>query len=189
MNVPFTILFILFMVIMAIHRIWTTLIRKVGERGQIEKKWTLSALTSIHSVIGIGAIIEYFFIHREINYIISAIGFGMFFVALLIRNWAIRSLGKYHSPHIEIKKNHKLIKNGPYAYIRHPYYVSVILEILGLPLIPNSYYTFLLALFVYIPFLFIRIRFEEKVMTVTFGENYSNYKKGIPGFLPIKKRK
>lgn len=177
------------MVMMGIHRIWMTLIKQVGKRGKIEKKWTLHALTVVHSVIGIGAVIEYFLIRREINYIISGIGFGMFFVALLSRNWAIRTLGKYHSPHIEIRKNHKLIKNGPYAYIRHPYYVSVILEILGIPLIPNSYYTFWLALFVYIPLLFIRIWFEEKVMTVTFGENYSNYKREVSGFLPIKKRK
>jgi len=188
LNIPFTILFVLFMVIMAIHRIHSTFFEQREKGGKIEKKWTLYALTTAHFIVGIGTTIEYFWVRREINYIVSGIGLGMFSVALAGRNWATRTLGKLHSPHIEIKKKHQLIKKGPYKYLRHPYYSSVIFEILGVPLIPNSYYAFCLALLVYIPLLFLRVWFEEKVMAQTFGEEYYQYKKEVPEYLPIRKR-
>jgi isoprenylcysteine carboxyl methyltransferase (ICMT) family protein YpbQ len=173
---------------MAAYRIWSTFFEQIGKRGNIKKKWTLYALTTVHFMVGVGAVIEYFLVRREINYIVTGIGFCMYVVAVIGRNWAIRTLGKYHSPQIEIRQDHKLIKNGPYAFLRHPYYVSVILEILGVPLIPNAYYAFCLALFVYVPLLFIRVWLEEKVMTETFGEEYSQYTREVFGLLPIRKK-
>jgi len=62
-------------------------------------------------------------------------------------------------------------------------------EILGVPLIPNSYYAFYLALLVYVPLLFLRICLEERVMAETLGEEYLRYKEEVSRFLPIRKRR
>jgi protein-S-isoprenylcysteine O-methyltransferase Ste14 len=91
--------------------------------------------------------------------------------------------------HIEIRDHHRLIKEGPYKYMRHPYYLSVMLELAGFPLIPNAYFSFLISLCFYFPLVFIRLYLEEIEMINKFGDSYNLYKNEIRGLLPIKKRK
>ena len=55
----------------------------------------------------------------------------VFILAIMLRNWAIKTLGECYSPHIKINMNHVLKKNGPYRFVRHPIYLSLIAELLG----------------------------------------------------------
>jgi len=103
-----------------------------------------------------------------------------------LRNWAIKALGDCYSPHIKINTNHILKKNGPYKFVRHPIYTSIIFEFLGAIIIPNSYYSLLAALFIYIPLLMIRLYFEEKELIIKFGDQYLNYKKEVASLIPYK---
>ncbi|RLI00513.1 hypothetical protein DRO38_06320 [Candidatus Bathyarchaeota archaeon] len=186
MNIFFTLSFLAFMVIMGIHRIWETFLRKGKVKGNIVKGWTLPALTIAYIMVCVGAVVEYFVIKRPINFIITFLGFSMYLIGLVGRSWAIKTLGRYHSVQIEIRNRHPLIREGPYKYLRHPIYFSIIFEILGIPLVPNSYYACLIALFIYIPLLFIRLRQEEKVMIEKFGDVYLQYKREVDGLLPFK---
>jgi isoprenylcysteine carboxyl methyltransferase (ICMT) family protein YpbQ len=176
------------MVFMAAQRIWETFFRKMGKSGTIFKKWTFSVLSTLHVTIGIGTIVEYFVMQRTINLGVTLLGLIMFFSAFFFRTWVINILGEYHSIHIEIREDHPLMREGPYRYIRHPYYLSVIFELLGFPLIANAYYSFLCSLFVYLPFLLIRVHFEERAMTEKFGDAYLKYKSETWRFLPIKRK-
>ncbi|MCX5885021.1 MAG: hypothetical protein NT096_03775 [Proteobacteria bacterium] len=185
----FTAFFLLFMAFMAAQRIWETFFRKKGKKGKIIQKWTFPVLSALHFIVGIGTVIEYFAVQRTINLGVSLIGLIMFFSALTLRMRVVRTLGDYHSVHIEMREEHPLIREGPYQVMRHPYYVSVMLELLGFPLVGNAYYSFLVALFVYLPFLFLRIHFEEIAMEETFGDEYRKYKAEVPGFLPVRKHK
>jgi protein-S-isoprenylcysteine O-methyltransferase Ste14 len=109
---------------------------------------------------------------------------------LIGRNWAIRSLGEYWSIHLEIRKDHKLARKGPYKYIRHPAYLSMIFEVCGIPLIVNAYYIFLFSIVVYSPLLLLRVYYEEKEHFKIFGGKYLTYKKKIGAFFPrIRKAK
>ena len=175
------------MVIMAVQRIWETFFKKGRLNGKIEKKWTLSVLTIVHFTIGITCIIEYFIIQREINLFITFLGLGMFFFALVVRTWAINALGEYHSPHIELREDQPLIRTGPYKYLRHPIYFSTMFELTGFPLIPNAYYSFTIALFIYMPLLMLRLYYEEKSMDRKFGEEYQSYKKEVRALFPSRK--
>jgi protein-S-isoprenylcysteine O-methyltransferase Ste14 len=103
---------------------------------------------------------------------------------LIIRNWAIRSLAEYWSIHLEIRKDHKLTRKGPYKYIRHPAYLGMILEVCGIPLIVNSYFIFLFSIVVYIPLLILRVYYEEKEHFRIFGRKYLTYKKQTGAFTP-----
>jgi len=188
MSYLFTIVFIAFLVFMLSQRIWETLFKSKKEHGDIINKWTLKILATIHSIIITVAVAEYFIVKRQINLRISVIGFILYVIALIGRNWSINTLGKYHSPHVEIMDKHLLIRNGPYKYLRHPYYLSVIFEFIGFPLVPNSYYALCLSLFLYIPALYIlRVYPEEKEMMKKFGEEYLLYKEEVGGFLPLKR--
>jgi len=174
---------------MATQRIWETFFRRKGQQGRIVKKWTFPVLSALHFSIGIGTVVEYFSVQRDINLGIALLGLVMFFSALTLRRRVIKTLGDYHSVHIEIRDEHPLIREGPYRVMRHPYYLSVMLELLGFPLVGNAYYAFLVSLCVYLPLLGVRIYFEEIAMEEKFGNEYKRYKAEVRGFLPIRKRR
>ena len=184
----YQVFFIFFLIIVIVERVWETFFaNKSQSRGIVFSKWTLWALTFVYGVIILSTLIEFFSIPRKINYGISAIGFLFFAVALFGRNYSIKSLGIFHSINIEIKKGHKIVTDGPYKYLRHPYYASIVLEVLGLPLISNSFYTFCLALVAYIPLVFVRIYLEECTMKEKIGVVFLNYKSKVNAFFPFKK--
>ena len=188
MNYLFTGVFIIFLVIMSFQRVWEVFFKIKKEPGEIINKWTLKVLATIHIIIITATFAEYFLVKKHINLNMSIIGFILYVVALIGRNWSINTLGRYHSPYVEIMDKHLLIRKGPYKYLRHPYYLSVIFEFIGFPLIPNSYYALCISLFLYIPALFIlRVYPEEKAMMEEFGEEYLLYKKEVGGFLPLKR--
>ena len=182
----FTIFFFLFMLLMSVQRVWETFLRKdKKEEGHIIHTWTLFALSAAHITIGILTVLEYFLVSRSINYIITTLGIILYLCSFFLRKWAIHTLGKFHSIHIEIRDHQQIIKKGPYKYLRHPYYLSVILELLGFPLVPNAYYTFIFSVLVYIPLVVVRLYLEEKAMIEKFGEDYLIYKKETRGLLPF----
>jgi len=187
MNSQFTIAFIAFMLLMASQRIWETFLKKGRLKGAVEKKWTLSVLTVVHIALGVGCILEYFIVHNTINLFVTFLGLGMFFFALAGRTWAIKTLGEYHSPHIEIRKGQPLIKTGPYKYLRHPIYFFTLFELTGFTLIPNAYYSFTIALFIYNPLLMLRLYYEEQIMAKNFPEEYHLYKQEVRAMFPFRK--
>ncbi|KAI0076360.1 hypothetical protein K474DRAFT_1663011 [Panus rudis PR-1116 ss-1] len=50
----------------------------------------------------------------------------------LLRLLCFRTLGKYFTFNLAIVKDHKLITNGPYAIVRHPAYLGMIIYAVGL---------------------------------------------------------
>lgn len=187
-NQIFLYFFIIFFIFASTERLWRTFISyKQKTSGQIKAKWTSSALVITHFIIYMGMIVEYFVLQREINFTVTALGLFMFIASFVIRNQCSKTLGEFRTIHIEIREKHSLIKQGPYRYVRHPWYSAIMLEVLSLPLIPNAYYTFLVALLIYIPLLLVRVRIEEKALIEKFGKEYIEYKKEVAAFLPIKK--
>jgi isoprenylcysteine carboxyl methyltransferase (ICMT) family protein YpbQ len=134
----------------------------------------------------LGSILEYFLLDRNINYFLSAIAVVVYISANFGRDWAIKSLAAYWSVHVEIKDDHKLIKRGPYKYLRHPNSLCIISESLAIPLIPNSYYSFLFSLFIYVPLLILRMYLEEKELIKRFGQEYLEYKREVWALLPFR---
>lgn len=99
----------------------------------------------------------------------------------------MKTLGKWMSQDIKITENHKLIKEGPYRYMRHPLTLCIIIETFGLTLIPNSYYSFLFTLLVFLPYSIFRIYAEEKALIEKFGKPYLDYKKEVYALLPLRR--
>ena len=136
--------------------------------------------------MALAAFLEYFIAQRKINLLLSSFGFIMFISASILRNRAIIALGECYSPHIKITQNHTLIQRGPYKFIRHPIYLSIIIELLGAILIANAYYAMALGLLTYVPLLMMRLYYEEKMLIDKFGEQYQIYKDKVPLLLPLK---
>jgi protein-S-isoprenylcysteine O-methyltransferase Ste14 len=86
-----------------------------------------------------------------------------FFVRILKEN-------SYASRIVEVEKNQKVITTGPYAVVRHPMYVAIIIMYVFAPLALGSYWAAIPALSL-IPILAARIRNEEKMLLM-----------GLPGY-------
>ena len=77
----------------------------------------------------------------------------------------------------------KLLTEGLYAKIRHPRYVEAFLGILGYALIANYLAPYFLVL-LSIPIIFLIVALEERELRDRFGEEYEEYCRNVPRFLP-----
>ncbi|KAH7927997.1 ICMT-domain-containing protein [Leucogyrophana mollusca] len=54
------------------------------------------------------------------------------------RLWAIRTLGRHFTHELSIRKDHKLVTDGPYSVVRHPSYTAALLASVGLMILHAS---------------------------------------------------
>ena len=58
---------------------------------------------------------------------------GVFALLLLARLWVIASLGPFWTTRIVVMPRHRIVRRGPYRWLRHPNYLVVQAEIMVLP--------------------------------------------------------
>ena len=180
----FNYIFIIVVLLVTVIRIWQTFLAKKKLPGFRREGWTFPAAVIVYNAIIVGTIVEYIISTREIDYRVSIVGFLLGNFGLVLTISSMKRLGRFWGLSIEIKQNHKLIKDGVYRYMRHPYYVGVIFEITGFILFANSYYMFTLAILLFL-ILILRITIEERVMTSEFGKEYEKYKREVGSFFPL----
>jgi len=172
-----------FILSVAIERFWETFL--ASKQNILAKKsefdWLFKIITYYYIAILFGTVWEHILIKRALNLYLSLSGILVFTSALVLRLWAIRMFGgKWNTCVLgKIKRKFKpakLIKKGPYRYIRHPMYIGVILEAVSIPLVFNSYYTLVFAAIVYVPLIALRAYLEENELIKIFGANYIKYK-------------
>ena len=88
------------------------------------------------------------------------------------------------SPSLEIRKDHTLVTDGIYRYIRHPMYASQWVSAMAQILLLQNWLAGPISLIVFIPSYFLRVQAEEKLMLDTFGEPYHEYMKKTGGVIP-----
>ena len=113
--------------------------------------------------------------------IIGAIGFAF---AVFMHNWSHIALGINWSPTLELKKEQRLITNGPYKYIRHPMYTAFLLWVAFQPLLLPNWLVLLAGLFGIAMMYFGRVEKEEKMMLERFGKEYEDYMKKTGRLFP-----
>jgi protein-S-isoprenylcysteine O-methyltransferase Ste14 len=113
------------------------------------------------------------------------VGIVVIIFGLLIRWIAIFSLRRQFTVDVAITKDHRIVSDGIYRFVRHPAYAGSILSFLGLGLC----FANIISLALIFPpiceaFLY-RIRVEEKALVDAFGDEYLRYcastKRLIPG--------
>lgn len=111
------------------------------------------------------------------------IGAGMVVAGLVLLIWSHQTLGASFSGNLEVREQQKLVRNGPYHWIRHPIYSAILLWSAGLALITASWFVGLLPLG-FAVFFIARAPHEEKMMVESFGDQYRAYMKQTGRFLP-----
>lgn len=115
-----------------------------------------------------------------------AAGCACALLSFLIRRRAIAALGQFWSLHVEIREKHKLVQTGPFRFVRHPTYFSMILELLATWLLLDAHWTLLAAALIFAPTLWQRFRLEESALVEKFGDVYRAYQRSTPALIPYR---
>lgn len=70
----------------------------------------------------------------------------------------------YASTIIQVEEDQQVITTGPYAIVRHPMYTGMLLMTLFTPLALGSYWALIPSFLLFIPYLVLRIKGEEKTL-------------------------
>jgi len=101
----------------------------------------------------------------------------------LLTAWARHTLGRLFSVHLGVQAEHRLIRSGPYAIVRHPMYLGITDYIFGSALVWNDAGLLALAA-AFIVFFTVQLRFEEAILARHFGAEYAEYRRQTPALLP-----
>ena len=184
------ILFSLFAVIVAVVKIWESFYSsKEKNVNKYHGDWTLLFTSILYLVAGVAIVIEFFVLNREINYYITCLGLLTFISAVFLRRWSIITLGDQWAIHLvdesKLPNKPNLIIAGPYKYFRHPIYLSYILDLIGIALIVNTFYSLLIIFIINIPSYVLRALYEERISVKRFGDQYLTYKEKTHFMFPF----
>ena len=85
---------------------------------------------------------------------------------------------------LQKERGHKVVSTGPYAYVRHPMYASVILFAAGVPLLLGSWWGLLVAPLLVLVLAF-RAVMEERMLKAEL-EGYADYAERVRyRFVPL----
>jgi protein-S-isoprenylcysteine O-methyltransferase Ste14 len=154
--------------------------------GRVFEKLTLRLFILIGTITVVGAITEYVARGGGFSWTAFVAGLICAVASFKIRWAAIDALGKFWSLHVEIRENHVLVKTGPFRYLRHPVYLSMILELAAFILICSAWGMMLIVPVLFIPAMMMRLRLEEPAMVEKFGDAYRDYQRRVPMLIPYK---
>ena len=99
------------------------------------------------------------------NWLVS--GAIVFVFAKAIKYWAIAALGERWTFRVIVVPGAPLVRTGPYRFLRHPTYVGVMGEIVGVALLTGAIVAGPIATIVFAALLVKRIAVEERALTKT----------------------
>ena len=97
--------------------------------------------------------------------------------------WTFRSLGSNLTDTVVTRREHTLVTHGPYRWVRHPFYDSAALSVVGCFLVVSNWFLLLTGGVVLI-LLVVRTRTEEEKLLARFGDAYRRYMERTGRFLP-----
>ena len=154
--------------------------------GPVRETRTLRMFVAVGTLMLVGATTEFFWHRPEWNPTTFALGWACALASIGIRRSAIAALGKFWSLHVEIRDSHEFVRGGPFRWMRHPTYFSMILELLSAAFILQAPFTLAAVSLLFVPALVERVRLEETALVEKFGDAYRAYQRNTPAVIPWK---
>jgi protein-S-isoprenylcysteine O-methyltransferase Ste14 len=115
--------------------------------------------------------------------LIRMIGAALTIIGLVFALWARFYLGSNWSAYISLELDHKLIRTGPYAIVRHPIYAGFMTALIGSVLNFGHMRSFIAAVMVILAWLY-KSGLEETFMKDHFGIEYDQYCHDVKRLIP-----
>jgi protein-S-isoprenylcysteine O-methyltransferase Ste14 len=98
--------------------------------------------------------------------------------------WFSRSLNLIDAHLLNGKS--ELVTHGPFAYVRHPLYSTIMLTIPALVIVWFSDLLFLIPWVLILVVSHFLVSLEERGLIEAFGKDYERYQRYVPALLPYK---
>lgn len=118
--------------------------------------------------------------------VVVTVSFSLMVVGLAVRTWAVFTLGRFFTWHVTVQEGQKVIRSGPYRYVRHPSYLGALLAYFFGTTFFHSWASMCLAAIALPAAFFRRIKLEEAVLKRSLGQEYEKYCKEVPALIPVK---
>ena len=103
---------------------------------------------------------------------------------IILRQWVSRVMGAHFTVKLLVEDEHRLVQDGPFVWVRHPSYASLLLIAVGTALAVRSPLALAVALLIWLPLTLLRIANEEAVLEAKFGQAYTDYRANSWRVLP-----
>jgi protein-S-isoprenylcysteine O-methyltransferase Ste14 len=177
----------IFKIVYFIELMVAIIVRKGGEKKsskfeiRISKNspidMTLLGLNAIGMIVPIVYVFSSWldFANYGLPYFLGWIGVALFATAIWLLWRSHNDLGRNWTAIVAVRHNSELITGGVYKYIRHPMYSAHLIWALAQIMILHNWIAGYSFIIVQVPFYFIRIKKEEKMMIEQYGAEYKAY--------------
>jgi len=114
-----------------------------------------------------------------------AVGVALVALGVLLRQWAVRTLGRFFTFQLTVQTDQRVVDGGPYRVVRHPSYSGLLLSGLGTAIALGNWLSLALLTIPYVIALAHRIQVEEALLRQGLGNDYDRYaasrKRLVPG--------
>ncbi len=152
---------LMFLVLYAVERLLETFWKRKKVAGEIQIPYSLPLIIAVYVSLYLVVFYGWFRLDEQsFRRPIVMTGTILVITSVIGRNWAIKTLGVFHSIHIEIRKA------------------------IGLALMVGSRLALYISALVYVPVLVHRMLLEEKSLSQKFGAAFVKYEQQVPRIIP-----
>jgi protein-S-isoprenylcysteine O-methyltransferase len=109
----------------------------------------------------------------------------LFVAGLLLRWWAIVTLGRFFTVDVTLEKDHVLVELVPFRMVRHPSYTGVLLAFAGFALSLGNWAALLVILLPIGAAFIHRMNVEENALSGALGPQYTDYMRRTKRLMPF----
>jgi protein-S-isoprenylcysteine O-methyltransferase Ste14 len=116
---------------------------------------------------------------------LAAIVVALGMAGALLFDRSAKALGANWSLVARMREEHQLVREGPFARMRHPIYFAMLLLLIALSIGLGHIWGLIAAIPLFVVGTLIRIREEERLLRQQFGDAYDSYARETPAFIPF----
>ena len=115
-----------------------------------------------------------------------AIGAAIAAVSAVASWTSVTNLGRQFRITAGLYEDHELVRTGPYRYVRHPIYSSMLgLLLCSILLLMTEWLWSAVSLALFLAGTEIRVRAEDGLLETRFGEDFRRYRKSVSAYIPF----
>jgi len=117
----------------------------------------------------------------------AGLGAALALVAVVLMLWVLRAFPGVSTGHY-VLRDQRIVRDGPYALVRHPLYLAAYLVWLALAIAYASPAALAISVLYVIPGYAIYMRSEERMLCAHLGDAYRRYQREVGMLLPRLRR-
>ena len=177
-----------FFILLGVSEIGLALFKRSGKSaeskdgGSFTLLWGVIGISIFLAIYGSYAWPQFSYPYSVATYSTGAL---LFVFGIALRWWSIIHLGRFFTVNVAIAKDHRVVSDGPYRFVRHPSYTGALVAFIGLGILVHNWMAALL-LVVPITIMFLwRIHIEERALSAALGKAYTDYMARTKRLIPF----